>query len=162
MNVRGLITIAGIPASGAFPVFQNWFAFDTSLLWRSIKMGGHPRAPIATPELMCRAFFSEQFAKDPASVSEVWNELESIESLAWPALLQLRFADESCISNRLGGRVQIIGGKLDRIITPDVIRKAASAYGVDPIIIDDNAHDLMLDVNWQETADVIAKAALKW
>ncbi len=162
MKIRGLITIASIPASGAFPVFQNWFEFDKGLIWRSIKMGGHPRAPIATPELMCGAFFSPKFIESPTEVDEVWNELETIESLAWPAMLQLRFADESSIRSRLSSKVSVIGATLDRIITPEVVRKAASAYGVSPVLVQENGHDLMLDLNWKASADEIGKAAKEW
>ena len=51
----------------------------------------------------------------------------------------------------------MIGGGLDTIFPPDDVRRTAAAYGVDPIIYPDMAHNLMLDVGWEQVAEDLSE-----
>ncbi|GAB4216315.1 MAG: alpha/beta fold hydrolase [Roseiflexaceae bacterium] len=56
----------------------------------------------------------------------------------------------------------LIAAERDTVFTLDEQRATAQAYGVEPIIIPEAAHDLMLDPAWPQVADAIEQAAARW
>jgi len=49
----------------------------------------------------------------------------------------------------------VLGAQDDTVFLPDQIRDTVAAYGVDPILFPDMAHDMMLEVGWEEVAHEI-------
>jgi hypothetical protein len=50
----------------------------------------------------------------------------------------------------------VMGGSRDRTATPADVRITAQRYDVEPVILDDLPHDLMLDQGWERAASYIA------
>ncbi|GAX83394.1 hypothetical protein CEUSTIGMA_g10819.t1 [Chlamydomonas eustigma] len=46
----------------------------------------------------------------------------------------------------------VLGGKNDVVVDEEAIQETAKQFAVDPIIVDDVAHDCMLDTRWEEVA----------
>lgn len=161
-SVSGLILLAAFPASGGLPVFVNWAKLDPGLGLRTLRLGGHPKAALWTPALARRAFFSRAFPADGPALDEVWSLLEPLESLAWPAGLILRFADEARVRWATRGRVAVIGGAEDALMTPPVVQATARAYGVEAVLVDGCGHDVMLDQNAAAGHAAIAEAVVRF
>jgi alpha-beta hydrolase superfamily lysophospholipase len=51
--------------------------------------------------------------------------------------------------------VLVLGAAGDTLATPSDMRSTARHYGCEATMIDGVAHDMMLDVRWQKTADTI-------
>ncbi len=76
---------------------------------------------------------------------------------------QVRLQDESyrayvdmLIRRPRPGRVDtpvlVLGAADDQLFSPAEVAATAAAYGVEPVILDDLAHDVMLDTNWEQAA----------
>jgi pimeloyl-ACP methyl ester carboxylesterase len=160
VEISGLILMASFPPSGGLPVMRNWLRLDPMLPVRFVSMRGHPRAPLATPELVHRAFFSAGFPR--AAAEEVFNELEDTESTHWPAALTVPFADVQCVLDATRGNVAVFGGAEDKLMTPNIVADTARAYGVREEIVAGAGHDLMLDVTWEAAAARVLDVCRKW
>ena len=49
----------------------------------------------------------------------------------------------------------VTGGSLDAVIRPDLVAATARAYGVEPVMFETMAHDMMLEPDWRKLADTI-------
>jgi len=49
----------------------------------------------------------------------------------------------------------VTGGSLDAVIRPDLVAATARAYGVEPVMFETMAHDMMLEPDWRKLADGI-------
>lgn len=126
-------------------------------------MFGNPKAPISTPYLARRAFFSEQFPEcDHPDMNRVFNELESSESLIWPFVLTFPFADTNIINQNIHERIAIIGGQEDKLMTPEIIIATGEKYNKQSTIIENSGHDIMLDINWKASAKLIVDIIILW
>lgn len=52
----------------------------------------------------------------------------------------------------------VLGSRADSLFSEVPVRRTAAHYGVDAVVLDQGCHDLMLDPDWQTSADVL----LKW
>jgi hypothetical protein len=59
-------------------------------------------------------------------------------------------------TRRVSGPLVVIGAERDQMIGRAEVETTAKAYGVEPIIVPDCAHDMMLDLGWREVAGRIA------
>ena len=50
-----------------------------------------------------------------------------------------------------------MGAERDQMVGRAEVEMTAKAYGVDPIIAPDCAHDMMLDLGWRRVADRIVR-----
>jgi len=58
---------------------------------------------------------------------------------------------------RIAAPIIVMGAGEDKMITPLEVTITAEAYGVEPIIFPDCAHDMMLDLEWRNVADTIIR-----
>ncbi len=56
---------------------------------------------------------------------------------------------------RVKTEVLVLGGSADTIFSIDEVRATARAYGTEAVILDGVAHDMMLDVGWEQAAEAI-------
>ncbi|MET0378172.1 MAG: hypothetical protein ABW049_04195, partial [Spongiibacteraceae bacterium] len=49
----------------------------------------------------------------------------------------------------------VLGSRCDWIFGESAVRRTAEHYATSPVILDAGCHDLMLDPDWQRSADVI-------
>jgi len=49
----------------------------------------------------------------------------------------------------------VTGGALDAVVRPDLVAATARAYGVEPVMFETMAHDMMLERDWRKLADAI-------
>ena len=56
---------------------------------------------------------------------------------------------------RISTPVLVTGGSLDALIRPDLVAATARAYGVEPVMFETMAHDMMLERDWRSLADAI-------
>jgi alpha-beta hydrolase superfamily lysophospholipase len=49
----------------------------------------------------------------------------------------------------------VLGAGGDWIFPEPDVRATATAYGVEPVLIDDLAHDVMLDPHWERAAEAV-------
>lgn len=59
---------------------------------------------------------------------------------------------------RISTPMLVTGGSLDLVIRPELVAATARAYGVEPIMFETMAHDMMLEPDWRRLAD----AMLTW
>jgi pimeloyl-ACP methyl ester carboxylesterase len=52
----------------------------------------------------------------------------------------------------------VLGSRADSLFSEIPVRRTAAHYGVEAVVLDQGCHDLMLDPNWQSSAD----AMLRW
>jgi hypothetical protein len=52
----------------------------------------------------------------------------------------------------------VVGGELDRLITPATVAATAACYGVAPTIVRGVAHNAMLDLHWRDAAIAVLEA----
>ena len=65
----------------------------------------------------------------------------------------LRRALERVAANQVRSPIHVMGAADDAIVTAYELKATARAYGVEPEVFDDIAHDMMLDPNWAIVAD---------
>ena len=56
---------------------------------------------------------------------------------------------------RISTPALVTGGSLDPVIRPDLVAATAQAYGVEPVMFETMAHDMMLERDWRKLADAI-------
>lgn len=57
--------------------------------------------------------------------------------------------------NRVKTPLLVIGGAADGLFSPDEVEATARAYGTEAVIVDELAHDAMLDTNWKAAAEAL-------
>ncbi|KAI9353886.1 Alpha/Beta hydrolase protein [Obelidium mucronatum] len=153
-TVHALVLLAAFPATNGFEIMKNWIRFDPWLPFRFTSI----RPPLATIELAHRAFLSDAFDIRSAEGSQFWQELEYVESFGWPlSLISGQFADPKTVAEKVSGRVAVFGGRVDRLMTNSIVEHTAKLYGLEPIFVENCAHDLMLDVGWEKGAHQLLK-----
>lgn len=56
---------------------------------------------------------------------------------------------------RISTPMLVTGGALDAVVRPDLVAATARAYGVEPVMFETMAHDMMLERDWRKLADAI-------
>eukprot|EP00698_Gefionella_okellyi_P002892 TRINITY_DN12755_c0_g1_i1.p1 TRINITY_DN12755_c0_g1~~TRINITY_DN12755_c0_g1_i1.p1 ORF type:complete len:296 (+),score=65.54 TRINITY_DN12755_c0_g1_i1:81-968(+) len=152
-SVHSGVLLAPFPPTGGASIFVNWFhKHPVALLKGALMMD--PAASLATPQLFREIFLASDTTNAEAEVFQ--KQAEPAESLLWPMKMCTRYANPKSIKNPIA----VIGASEDVLMTPAVVHRVASAYGVQARIVPGVAHDLMLDKKWRLAADATA-AALK-
>ncbi|CAG8587620.1 3215_t:CDS:2 [Funneliformis caledonium] len=109
----------------------------------------NPYATIETPELMKRATFSKAFPDSMAK--DIHPKLDKVSPIT--ALFQIHkpFVDPT----KIKCPIIVIGAEEDSLFDLKVIKETAEAYGVEFDIIGGAAHNIMLDLTWEDSANVI-------
>lgn len=106
---------------------------------------------IETPALARWALFSKNM---PAEMVEKYHHRMGDESFR-------AYLDELGLNlvhpKRVQTPVLVIGAQEDQVITPGMVRSTARAYGVQPEIFTNIAHDVMLESGWEQVAQRIAE-----
>ncbi len=62
------------------------------------------------------------------------------------------------LMRRLQPFVKVLGGSKDVLMRRNLIEETGAAYATSPVILEDMAHDLMLDPHWTIAADALLRA----
>ncbi len=147
----GAVLVAPTPRRGMRRTALRWSLRDP---WPFLKfwLTLEPYALFSTPERCHGLVFSPDM--DRETVCRYWARLgpESFRS----ALEQLGPAPDA---GRIRGTpMLILAAANDRLIPEDALRATARDYGADLTLLDDTAHDIMLEANWRDGAE----AMLDW
>jgi hypothetical protein len=52
--------------------------------------------------------------------------------------------------------IVVLGAEQDLVMPPESVRETADFYGVEPVFLCRGAHDVMLDVAWEDAAAFLA------
>ncbi|CAG8476150.1 13517_t:CDS:2 [Funneliformis caledonium] len=108
----------------------------------------NPYALIGTPELMKRFSFSKAFPDSMAK--DIHPKLKKVSFITvWNELLK-PFVEPSKIKCPM----IVIGAEEDKLFDLKIIKETAEAYGVGFDIIGGAAHNIMLDLTWEDAASV--------
>jgi pimeloyl-ACP methyl ester carboxylesterase len=106
--------------------------------------------PIVADADRARAlFFSPSMPREQAS--RYCARLQDDSYLAYLDCLALDLVDVQKISTP----ALVTGASLDAVIQPDLVAATARAYGVEPVMFETMAHDMMLELDWRKLADAI-------
>ncbi|KAK3392442.1 Alpha/Beta hydrolase protein [Sordaria brevicollis] len=137
VRVKGLVLMGAVPGFGSLGVYLNWFSLDPLFTIRLLLHAWHPNSPLSTPPLVRRVFFSEQLPE--SYLLRFMSFMNRYESFLWPLGMGWRFVDPERIllaisgwgddTSRQGqGRVLVIAGEEDKIMTQDIMQRLANWY----------------------------------
>ena len=134
---RGLArSLLHLMRAGPLAVLKSALTFS---LWPMIADVGCARA----------RFFSPSMPAEQAS--RYCERLQDDAYLAYLDCLALDLVNVGEISTPM----LVTGASLDAVIPPDVVAATARAYGVEPVMFETMAHDMMLDPDWRRLAATI-------
>ncbi|CAI2180260.1 12218_t:CDS:2 [Funneliformis geosporum] len=108
-----------------------------------------PYALVGTPELMKRFSLSKAFPDSMAM--DIHPKLEKVSFITAEIELLKPFVDPSTIKCP----IIVIGAEEDRLFGLKTVKETAEAYGVGFDIIEGAAHNIMLDLTWEDAANII-------
>ncbi|MET3960875.1 pimeloyl-ACP methyl ester carboxylesterase [Marmoricola sp. OAE513] len=149
-DAAGAVLVASVPPRGVIGVVLGLARKHPARLARALTT--FDLYPIvAGPERTRKMFFSDAIDED--SVRTYAAALGNESYRAFLDMLVLKLPRR----RRIRGKVPmlVLGGELDRIFPPGDVRATAAAYGTAPVLFDEMAHDLMLEVGWERVADTI-------
>lgn len=119
---------------GSFEIHNNWAMADVWFLPRLyLRDWGHPRSPLSSTSLVHKIFFSKEYPTHLVALFEQY--MAEYEALLWPMACMFRYVTTRTILSSLvgsdGGRVLLIAGEKDILVTPSLIARAAEDYRVE-------------------------------
>ena len=149
-KLSGLILLASVPFNGNADMVKRFLKTDVIKSFKItyafiVKLFG-------TDQKSCReCFFSKTMSEE-----EVVKYMRLIDTSSKARLLDLKKLNESLPIKKKKKKnrkeVLVIGGKDDYVVDIIGIEETAKFYDTEPIIIEDLAHDVMLDTNWESVA----------
>jgi pimeloyl-ACP methyl ester carboxylesterase len=109
------------------------------------------------PLVAKRSVAKELFFADDMPDDEVERLWSMLQTESYPAYLDMLFFVRPR-PQLVDTPVTIVSGSKDRLFRVKDHEKLGRPYGVEPIVIDGAAHDLMLDPRWERAAEAIAAA----
>lgn len=106
---------------------------------------------ISTPERAKRNLFSESFPKE--TLERLHKRLQDEPWVGYLDTLAFNLVRKSRITTPM----IVMGAADDGMVSQDDVRGTARAFGVEPLICDGLAHDMMLDSNWRVAAETMLK-----
>ena len=106
---------------------------------------------VGAPAKSKRMFFSDDMPEREAGGYH--RQLQDESYLGFLDMLAFALPRAKTISTPLA----VLGGGRDTVFPPPVVQSTAQTYGVDAIMFDDIAHDMMLDAGWQAVAERILR-----
>lgn len=144
-RLPGAVLLASLPSAGMFPLFLRMLQRHTlPSLNALLKMNMYEW--VRTPELAQNLFLNPKTEIDVVSFQK-----QLVRESMGTVRLMLPFAKV----NPDKSPMLVIAGDSDTIFTLDEEKTTAEKYGVNPIVIKGQAHNLMLESAWRQTADVI-------
>eukprot|EP00884_Botryococcus_braunii_P006744 jgi/Botrbrau1/16070/Bobra.7_2s0041.1 len=152
--VAGTALLCPFPPTWGCRVVLNWLRVRTIpfLLGSFLSQ---PWRPIATPQLFKEVFLNPSQANE--EVQEIWEQATKLESIKIGPELGVHIADPPKVLTKTPF-VKVIGGGKDVLMRRNLIEETGAAYKTSPVILEDMAHDLMLDPSWTAAADALLKA----
>jgi pimeloyl-ACP methyl ester carboxylesterase len=127
--------------------------------WESLRMLRNPLGLVATHRLLSEKSFS---ARDVRRMPFMGGRITLEQAACYAPLLQpesSRAVEEIPQMNTPSGPVPfpllVMGASSDIIFGASAVRRTAAHYHTDAVVLDQGCHDLMIDPNWRESADVI-------
>jgi len=147
--VPAVILAAPIPHNGSFNI--GWRVFKR-YPWRILKAAftRNFRQLLATPQITQSLIYSSHLANNKLQTYHNKLEEESRRMMLDTCFLQLPNVQ---VINNLSTSLMLITGANDALITPSDLKPSANAYNTKLHIVEDLAHNLMLDTHWQVAAD---------
>lgn len=143
------VLLASVPPRGVVPFFLR-FARRNPRLAVKYTVTQNPRTAVATPELVCESFFSEDIPRQ--TLDRYFSKIGNESARAALEMMALRFPRAGRVR---GTPVLVLGAADDRVFSQAEVRATARAYGVKAEIFDGMAHDMMLEAGWEAVADRI-------
>ena len=151
-NLAAAVLVASAPPGGVIGVVLHLLKSRPLALLRT-SLTADLYHLVRSPEQAHALFYSDRLPDELAE--QYWQPLQNESFRAFLDMLALGLPKPRRADAALPKRV--IGGGLDTIFPPDDVRRTAAAYGVDPIIYPDMAHNLMLDVGWEQVAEDLSE-----
>lgn len=150
-SAAGAVLLAAVPPTGAV---QATLRTVRQHPWPFLKVNAQVRlAPlIATPELVRDTFFSRSLPAE--DVLRYQRQLQDDSYLTFLDMVAL-----DLVRSKRVRRVPmlVLGAADDALFAPAEVRRTGAAYGAETEIIDDLAHDMMLDTRWEVVAHRVAR-----
>lgn len=142
------VLMASMPPSGVWRVALDILRHRPVAFARmNLRMSLMP--VVETPELVRRAFFSD--AMPDAQVADYAACMQDESYRAFLGMLALELPRPKRVSTPM----LVIGAGQDTIFLPAQVAETARAYGTEPVMFPDMAHDMMLEPGWEAVADHI-------
>ena len=156
-EVHALGLIGAFPNYGGLPVYFNWFLkLDPWALLRIIKDLFHPRSALSSTNLVHRAFFSNSLSTEEVMAFE--RDMPEYESMNWPSRMLFTIASVQRVKrNTETGKVFVMAGREDKLMTPGLMERMAREYEVGFAMVE-GGHNVMRDRWWEESAEKL----LEW
>jgi pimeloyl-ACP methyl ester carboxylesterase len=104
---------------------------------------------VATPELAREAFFSHDVPD--SELASYWKQMQDDSYRSFLDMIAFDLPQPRKVKTRL----LVLGAARDNMLSPSEIRATARAYKASVEIIEDVAHNSMLELRWQTVADRI-------
>jgi pimeloyl-ACP methyl ester carboxylesterase len=149
-DAAGAVLLASVPVGGALgslvkATLRHPISLTLATLTTDMK-----RHFVGNPKAVKWAFFSETM---PDSELESYRQQMSNESVR--AIFDLAIFNMPRPSRMKKVPMLVVHGATDTLFTDRDERQTATAYNADFVALEDTAHDLMLEANWQQAADAI-------
>ncbi|HEX4190287.1 MAG TPA: alpha/beta fold hydrolase [Marmoricola sp.] len=150
-DCAGAVLVASVPPRGVLGVVLGLAKARPRDLLRSLTT--FDLYPIVAGPEHTRAMFYSAAVPE----TEIINYSAALGNESYRAFLDMMVL-KLPRTKRIRGKVPmlVLGGELDRVFPPAVVRATGAAYGTEPVLFTGMAHNLMLDVGWEDVAATIS------
>jgi pimeloyl-ACP methyl ester carboxylesterase len=147
-SLPGAVLVASAPPRGLWrSVFGLMRKDPLAVLKSAVTLSLWPT--VADIDRVRALLFSPSMSREEAS--RYYALLQDDAYLAYLDCLALDPVNVAKISTP----VLVTGASLDAVIRPELVSATARAYGVEPVMFETMAHDMMLERDWRKLADAI-------
>ena len=148
---QGAVLLAPVPTAGVLATTLR-MALRHPIAFVKVNLTLSLFPLVATPRLAREAFFSEDL--DDKQMLSYAKRLQDESYLGFLDMLVFNLPKPEKVKTPM----LVLGAAQDTIFYPDEIEKTAQAYHTNAEIIDDMAHDMMLEPHWQ----IVAERIIAW
>jgi pimeloyl-ACP methyl ester carboxylesterase len=142
------VLLASVPPGGVMlATARSFVRHPLSVVKSGLTLSMSPM--VRTPRLAQEAFFSAGMRKE--KMMEYFSLLGDESFRVYLDMLALSVRR----IKRIESPLLVLGATDDMMVSPGEVEATARAHGVEAVLFDGMAHDMMLDVRWQEVADRI-------
>ncbi|RIA95871.1 Alpha/Beta hydrolase protein [Glomus cerebriforme] len=155
-RITSCVLLCSIPPTGSIHSLPYWISNTPATLFALLLRSSY--LLISTPERAQKSFFSSNIPQD--LLNEYHSKFETTVNTKVNMQTLTTFVDVKKImkEKNFSSSMIIIGGEKDCIIPIDAVEKLGKTYGgIKVNIVRDVAHDVMLEVKWEDVAMVILK-----
>lgn len=150
-ETSGAVLVASIPSFGTLPFFLRFsLRYPHVAIQMLVRLNGYP--VVASLERSHRLFFSDHMPREQVQKYHAKVGNEAVRILFDSALFQTPKPKQVKTKNV---PMLVLAADNDRIFPVREERSTANAYDAKLVIIENTAHDMMLEDTWQQSADVI-------